>query len=335
MKQKSVYFFKSTANHLVFAIQSANVLVSADLKKLRWMFSTFDAHYHPTNSIKGDFIGPRRGLVTPWSTSSVEITQNMGINGIIRIEEFVQIKGDGIFDPMLKSVYKGINQNVFVADKKPEATILVDDISAYNDKEGLALSMDEILYLKSLSQKLNRNLTDSEIFGFAQANSEHCRHKIFNGTFVIDGQTKPFTLFQLIKETTRKNRNSVVSAYTDNCAFVQGPMVEQFAPADPTTSDYFNVFDYEAVLSLKAETHNFPTTVEPFNGAATGSGGEIRDRMGGGKASFPLGGSAVYMTAYPRLSNDRPWEQSIKPRKWLYQSPVEILIKEPGKFHSR
>ncbi|MEI8008668.1 MAG: phosphoribosylformylglycinamidine synthase [bacterium] len=327
MKQKSVYFFKSTANHLVFAIQSANVLVSADLKKLRWMFSTFDAHYHPTNSIKGDFIGPRRGLVTPWSTSSVEITQNMGINGIIRIEEFVQIKGDGIFDPMLKSVYKGINQNVFVADKKPEATILVDDISAYNNKEGLALSMDEILYLKSLSQKLNRNLTDSEIFGFAQANSEHCRHKIFNGTFVIDGQTKPFTLFQLIKETTRKNRNSVVSAYTDNCAFVQGPMVEQFAPADPTTSDYFNVFDYEAVLSLKAETHNFPTTVEPFNGAATGSGGEIRDRMGGGKASFPLGGSAVYMTAYPRLSNDRPWEQSIKPRKWLYQSPVEILIK--------
>jgi phosphoribosylformylglycinamidine synthase len=327
MKQKSVYFFKSTANHLVFAIQSANVLVSADLKKLRWMFSTFDAHYHSTNSINGNFIGPRRGLVTPWSTSSVGITQNMGISGITRIEEFVQIQGYVIFDPMLKSAYKNLNQNVFVVDKKPEDTILVDDISAYNNKEGLALSMDEVVYLKNLSQKLCRKLTDSEIFGFAQANSEHCRHKIFNGTFVIDGQTKPFTLFQLIKETTKKNRNSVISAYTDNCAFVQGPMVEQFAPADSTTSDYFKIFDYESVLSLKAETHNFPTTVEPFNGAATGSGGEIRDRMGGGKASFPLSGSAVYMTAYSRLSDDRPWEQSIKSRKWLYQSPVEILIK--------
>jgi phosphoribosylformylglycinamidine synthase len=194
-------------------------------------------------------------------------------------------------------------------------------------KKGLHSATDEIDYLENLGKKLKRKLTDSEIFGFSQVNSEHCRHKIFNGTFIIDGEEKTSSLFQLIKLTTNKNPNRVISAYKDNCAFIQGPEIEQFAPNMQDKPDYFQTERFEAVLSLKAETHNFPTTVEPFNGAATGSGGEIRDRIGGGKAAMPLAGTAVYMTSYPRLDGGRAWEKKIEARPWLYQTPEEILIK--------
>ena len=165
------------------------------------------------------------------------------------------------------------------------------------------------------------------MFGFSQVNSEHCRHKIFNGTFIIDGKEEESTLFELIKQTTKKNPNKVVSAYKDNCAFIQGPHAEQFAPATQDKSDFFNVKIFESVLSLKAETHNFPTTVEPFNGASTGTGGEIRDRIAGGKGAFPIAGTAVYMTSYPRPDGGRPWEKATKERPWLYQTPEDILIK--------
>ena len=165
--------------------------------------------------------------------------------------------------------------------------IFVKNIREYNKKEGLALSDVEVSYLEDLSKSIGRKLTDSEVFGFSQVNSEHCRHKIFNGIFVIDGEERESTLFQLIKNTTHLNRNKVVSAYKDNCAFLRGPVVEQFAPATQNKPDFFTVKDYQSVLSIKAETHNFPTTVEPFNGAATGTGGEIRDRIAGGKGAFP------------------------------------------------
>jgi phosphoribosylformylglycinamidine synthase len=131
----------------------------------------------------------------------------------------------------------------------------------------------------------------------------------------------------MIKKTTQENPNSILSAYKDNVAFSQGPVVEQFAPVDHSTSDYFVIKDIETVISLKAETHNFPTTVEPFNGASTGTGGEIRDRMGGGKGSWPIAGTAVYMTSYPRNDQGRQWEKTMKERNWLYQTPEQILIK--------
>ncbi|MBO6059179.1 MAG: phosphoribosylformylglycinamidine synthase, partial [Bacteroidaceae bacterium] len=116
-------------------------------------------------------------------------------------------------------------------------------------------------------------------------------------------------------------------AYKDNVAFAQGPVVEQFAPQDHSTSDYFVIRDIESVISIKAETHNFPTTVEPFNGASTGTGGEIRDRMGGGVGSWPIAGTAVYMTSYPRTQQEREWEKILPVREWLYQTPEQILIK--------
>lgn len=290
------------------------------------MFS--DAEYQEQEALEGWFVGPRREMLTPWSTNAVEITQNMGVKGISRIEEFFQVENeDASFDPMLQRKYNGLAQDIFTIEKLPDAILYIEDIAKYNKQEGLALSTEEIEYLDSVSEAMGRSLTDSEVYGFAQVNSEHCRHKIFNGTFIIDGKEMELSLFQLIKKTSNENPNKIVSAYKDNCSFVQGPVVQQFAPRTQDKPDFFEVKDIETVLSLKAETHNFPTTVEPFNGASTGTGGEIRDRMAGGKGSFPVAGTAVYMTSYPRLVADRPWEQATEEREWLYQTPEEILIK--------
>ncbi len=319
-----VLFFRSPNAYL--AVETRQILDKTNNDKLKWLFG--NATFIDTDVMEGTFVGPRKEMITPWSTNAVEITQNMGIEGIKRIEEFKLTEdSDPEFDPMLQRVYYELGQDLFTIDKKPAPVQNIDDISAYNKQEGLALSPDEISYLEKLSNKLNRKLTDSEIFGFSQVNSEHCRHKIFNGTFIIDGQEKELSLFQLIKLTTTTNPNRVVSAYKDNCAFIQGPTIEQFAPISQDVPEYFKTEQFESVLSIKAETHNFPTTVEPFNGAATGSGGEIRDRIAGGKASMPLAGTAVYMTSYPRLDGGRKWEKGIKPRKWLYHTPEEILIK--------
>ncbi len=311
---------------LIYAVQTVSDINSLDLDKLSWLFGNADKV--DGNEITGFFIGPRKEMITPWSTNAVEITQNMGINGIFRIEEFEEVNdANSPYDPMLKSLYTNLYQNIFTIDVTPEPILYIDNIKEYNEKEGLALNDDEIAYLEDLSKKLDRKLTDSEVFGFSQVNSEHCRHKIFNGTFIIDGEEKEESLFKLIKKTSNENHNRIVSAYKDNCAFVDGPKAVQFAPQTQDKPDFFNTKDIDTVISLKAETHNFPTTVEPFNGAATGTGGEIRDRIAGGKASIPMAGTAVYMTSYPRLDADRMWEENTTPRDWLYQTPEEILIK--------
>lgn len=321
-----ITFFKKGAK-TIFAVDSDHRLSSEEQKKFSWLFD--DAQPVVKPSLNGTYIGPRREMITPWSTNAVEIAQNMGIHGIFRIEEFTASTSNSPkYDKMLQRVYHTLDENVFTVTKTPEAIVYIDNLEEYNIKEGLALSPEEIAYLKGLSAKLHRPLTDSEVFGFSQVNSEHCRHKIFNGTFIIDGKEMPSSLFKLIKKTSQENKNSLVSAYKDNVAFVEGPTIEQFAPKSADKPDYFEVRDIGSVISLKAETHNFPTTVEPFNGAATGSGGEIRDRLGGGRASLPLAGTAVYMTSYPRTEADRAWERcTMPPRPWLYQSPEEILIK--------
>lgn len=320
-----IYFF-GNQSHTVFAVQSQNEISSDDSNKLNWLFG--NANKLEKSVLTDFFVGPRATMITPWSTNAVEITQNMGISGIIRIEEFEKVTTDFTdFDPMLSQKYSELNQEIFAINIQPEPILEIDDIDAYNKQEGLALSLEEVGYLDDLVTKLGRKLTDSEIFAFSQANSEHCRHKIFNGTFVIDGEEKPTSLFKLIRKTSETNPNEIVSAYKDNVAFVKGPTVTQFAPKSADKPDFYEEKEFESVLSLKAETHNFPTTVEPFNGAATGSGGEIRDRLAGGQGSLPLAGTAVYMTSYSRLDNDRTWEENMEERPWLYQTPMDILIK--------
>ena len=320
-----ILFFR-TPGQSVIATQCNKDMPVEDINKLCWLYG--NATVEKEENLQGWFIGPRREMITPWSTNAVEITQNMGVEGIRRIEEYFPVKDENAeHDPMLQRMYHGLNQQIFDVNIKPQPIIYIDDIETYNEQEGLALSPEEIEYLKKVETDLGRKLTDSEIFGFAQINSEHCRHKIFGGTFIIDGQEMESSLFQMIKKTTKENPNKIISAYKDNVAFAEGPVVEQFAPVDHSTSDYFIIKDIKTVISLKAETHNFPTTVEPFNGASTGTGGEIRDRMGGGKGSWPIAGTAVYMTSYPRTEEGREWEDILPVRKWLYQTPEQILIK--------
>ncbi len=320
-----IHFF-GNANSKIFAVQTTKELSAKTISKLTWLFG--NQPKIEALSLDAFFVGPRAAMITPWSTNAVEITQNMGIEDVIRIEEFNAVEADfKDFDPMISEKFKGLHQSTFTIDIKPESVLEIENIAAYNEQEGLALSNEEIDYLNSVSKRIGRNLTDSEVFGFSQVNSEHCRHKIFNGIFVIDGVEQPSSLFKMIKETSVKNPNDIVSAYKDNVAFIKGPKVEQFAPKSADKPDFYETKEFESVISLKAETHNFPTTVEPFNGAATGSGGEIRDRLAGGKGSIPLAGTAVYMTSYARLEENRPWEQAMDERKWLYQTPMDILIK--------
>jgi phosphoribosylformylglycinamidine synthase len=320
-----VLFFKGESS-IFYAVDIKHLLNQVDESKLCWLFGEAEAVHLPI--LTGFFVGPRREMITPWSTNAVEITQNMGISGIIRIEELTKVEtNEAPYDHMLQRLYSNPGQEIFVINKQSDPIINIEDIATYSQKEGLALSEDEITYLEGVAVKLGRPLTDSELFGFSQVNSEHCRHKIFNGTFIIDGETKPQTLFQLIRKTSNETPGRIVSAYKDNVAFIEGPTAEQFAPATQDKPDYFEVKDMNTVISLKAETHNFPTTVEPFNGAATGSGGEIRDRLAGGTGSLPIAGTAVYMTSYPRTDENRPWEAATEPREWLYQTPEEILIK--------
>ncbi|NRR90753.1 phosphoribosylformylglycinamidine synthase [Winogradskyella undariae] len=320
-----IHFFGNQSSK-VFAVQATKELSTETISKLTWLFG--DQSKIEQASLDAFFVGPRAAMITPWSTNAVEITQNMGISDILRIEEFTSVVEDyKDYDPMISEKYKSLNQGIFKIDIQPEAILNIEDISAYNQQEGLSLSDEEVEYLESVSKKIDRPLTDSEVFGFSQVNSEHCRHKIFNGTFVIDGEEMPTSLFKLIKETSKQFPNDIVSAYKDNVAFIKGPKVEQFAPKTADKPDFYETKDYESVISLKAETHNFPTTVEPFNGAATGSGGEIRDRLAGGKGSLPLAGTAVYMTSYSRLEENRHWENKFEAREWLYQTPMDILIK--------
>ncbi len=320
-----IQFFEN-ASGIVYAVQTSIPLNTEDVAKLNWLFG--NATQIETPSITQNFVGPRAAMITPWSTNAVEITQNMGVNGIIRIEEFQKTTEDfSDFDPMISQKYTSLTQDMFTVNVEPQPILEIEDIAAYNQQEGLALSNEEVAYLNNVANKIGRKLTDSEVFGFSQVNSEHCRHKIFNGTFVIDGEEQPTSLFKLIKSTSETNPNGIVSAYKDNVAFVKGPRVTQFAPNSADKPDFYSEKDFDSVISLKAETHNFPTTVEPFNGAATGSGGEIRDRLAGGQGSLPLAGTAIYMTSYSRLVGDREWENGMKERNWLYQTPMDILIK--------
>ena len=321
-----ILFFKTPQNSII-ASECTKALSQEEKDKLSWLYG--QAQELPQEKLEGFYIGPRREMVTPWSTNAVEITRNMGLEGLERIEEYFPVETeDAEYDPMLQRFYRGLDQDIFTIRIQPQGIQHIDDLETYNEQEGLALSKEEIEYLKKVEKDLGRPLTDSEVFGFAQINSEHCRHKIFGGTFIIDGKEMESSLFKLIKKTTQEHPGRIISAYKDNVAFSKGPVIEQFAPLDHSKPDYYQKKDVESVISLKAETHNFPTTVEPFNGASTGSGGEIRDRMGGGKGSWPIAGTAVYMTSYIHDDEQqREWEQLIPARKWLYQTPEQILIK--------
>ncbi|MDE6818690.1 MAG: phosphoribosylformylglycinamidine synthase, partial [Muribaculaceae bacterium] len=232
-----IQFFRKDAE-TVYAVDADHRLSAAEQEKFSWLFS--GAEPVDQSELAGRYVGPRREMITPWSTNAVEITQNMGLSGVRRIEEFrLDNSAEPAHDKMLQRVYEGLNGEIFTIDAAPAPIVYINDIHAYNLAEGLALSPEEEEYLTGLAEKLGRPLTDSEVFGFSQVNSEHCRHKIFNGTFIIDGEEMPSSLFKLIKKTSQEHPHKLVSAYKDNVAFVEGPTIDQFAPVNPERPDYF------------------------------------------------------------------------------------------------
>ena len=266
----AIYFFR-TKEQSIIATQANHQLTPEEIQKLCWLYG--DATLIEASTLDGTFVGPRREMITPWSTNAVEITQNMAIQGIQRIEEYYPIgqldnlqldnadsnlqqsskpqssnckSSNCQIDPMLQRLYKGLDQDIFTVNIQPAPIQHIENLEEYNEQEGLALSPEEIEYLHTVEGQLGRKLTDSEVFGFAQINSEHCRHKIFGGTFIIDGKEMPSSLFAMIKRTTQENPHKIISAYKDNVAFAEGPVVEQFAPADHSTSDHQRLVPREA-----------------------------------------------------------------------------------------
>ena len=175
--------FFGTPQTTIFALQTSSKISDESIKKLTWLLNT---DWIDQKVIPGFFIGPRATMITPWSTNAVEITQNMGIEGIDRIETFRSVDKIDDFDPMLSQKYENLDASIFDFEMQTEPIKEIFDIEQYNQAEGLSLNSDEVAYLNNLSKNLNRPLTDSEVFGFSQVNSEHCRHKIFNGQFILD-----------------------------------------------------------------------------------------------------------------------------------------------------
>ncbi|MDR0398026.1 MAG: phosphoribosylformylglycinamidine synthase [Candidatus Nomurabacteria bacterium] len=302
---------------LVYVVISTAELAESAVRRLEEYFLSSALLQEP-GGINGPFVGPRTSMETPWSTNAVAA---IGDPNIVRIEKYEQY-GGGSYDPMLQEVLTGLSAEAFLSRSPATMFREVDDITAFNQTEGLALSTQEISYLHQVAQSYGRHLTDCEIFLFAQINSEHCRHKIFNGEFIIDGTEKSLSLFQLIKSTYPYHGfNGVASAYVDNSAafgldriFILQSNAGILQPANS-----------RIYTTGKVESHNHPTGVSASAGAGTGTGGEIRDRMGTGRGSWPLAGGAAYFVPELRLYGDTG--SNMPARSWLYQDPIKILIR--------
>jgi phosphoribosylformylglycinamidine synthase len=289
---------------------------------------------------------PRLGTVSPWSSKATDIAHLCGLSGVRRIERGVVFTVEGtisdepalrhaLSDRMTESVLERLADATALftrAEPKPLATIDVlkegrGAIEHANADMGLALAPDEIDYLVDAFRALGKNPTDVELMMFAQANSEHCRHKIFNADFVIDGAEQPESLFRMIRRTTEASPGGVLSAYKDNAAVVEGPEAARFFP-DPESHVYSGRREPVHLL-MKVETHNHPTAISPHPGAATGSGGEIRDEGATGRGAKPKAGLTGFSVSNLKLPGHvQPWEEDYgKPER--IASALDIMIDGP------
>lgn len=291
---------------------------------------------------------PRPGTISPWSSKATDIAKNCGLEQIKRLERGIVYWVEGrspdvhrdvvsacLFDRMVESVLPSTESARVLFEKhEPSPLIDVDVIAGgkralvnANSELGLALADDEIDYLTASFTELGRNPTDVELMMFAQANSEHCRHKIFNASWTIDGEKQPHSLFKMIKNTYQCGGQNVLSAYSDNAAVVAGPVAGRFF-AQPYTAEYR--YSEEPInLLMKVETHNHPTAIAPFPGAGTGSGGEIRDEGAVGKGSKPKVGLTGFTVSNLNIPGyEQPWEHDYgRPSRIV--SALDIMIEGP------
>ena len=291
------------------------------------------------------FVVPRLGTVSPWSSKATDIARVCGLAGVRRIEQGRAYFLDGVsalpaaalaalHDPMTESVLgePAQLQHVFAAQPRRELRTVdvlaggVDALAAANRDWGLALSAEEIDYLVGYYREARQNPTDAELMMFAQVNSEHCRHKIFNAEFTVDGQTQPHSLFEMIKLTHAAAPQGVLSAYKDNAAVIEGwPAMRWFADRDHVWRGH----DEAVHILMKVETHNHPTGISPHPGAATGAGGEIRDEAATGRGGKPKAGLAGFSVANLRIPDFvQPWEAEL-PRPPRMASALQIMIDGP------
>ncbi len=288
---------------------------------------------------------PRLGTISPWSTKATDIARNCGLSAIKRVERGIawQIAGSisdekalrgALHDRMTESLLERREDGARIfarAEPRPLARVDLSPgksaLEAANKRLGLALADDEVDYLLKSYAALGRDPTDVELMMFAQANSEHCRHKIFNADFVIDGEKREKSLFKLIKVSTEQSPNGVLSAYKDNAAVIEGHTAARFMP-DPRTGRY--TYSTEPIdILMKVETHNHPTAISPYPGAATGSGGEIRDEGATGRGAKPKAGLSGFSVSNLRLPGAlRPWEVDYgKPSR--IASALDIMLEGP------
>lgn len=296
------------------------------------------------------YVLPRFGTISPWSTKASDIVAHCGLDKIARVERGVafyigakqELTKDELkalaqllHDPMIESVVTELEQAAqLFRDELPKALFEVPLLSdgksaleAANKELGLALSDDEIDYLVKAYLDLEKNPTDVELMMFAQVNSEHCRHKIFNADWIVDGESKEHSLFRMIRETHMQNPEGTLVAYSDNSSVLAGSKSTRFFP-NPESKEYQGV-EEEIHILCKVETHNHPTAISPFPGAATGSGGEIRDEGATGRGSKPKAGLSGYSVSNLRLPDaPRAWEgEQAKPAR--IASPLQIMLEGP------
>ena len=297
------------------------------------------------------FIGPRVGTISPWSSRATDIIKNCGIN-ILRAEklslftfktksnkklskkELIEI-GCLIYDQMTDSIFltQESIKDLFI-HKQPSKLSHIDishrglkALQDFNQSQGLALSNEEIDYLYKYFNSENRNPTDAELMMFAQANSEHCRHKIFNADWEIEGQPQERSLFKMIKNTHELSPQNTVVAYSDNSSIIEGSEIKRFYP---NKKDLFGENIELTHYLMKVETHNHPTAISPFAGAATGAGGEIRDEGATGRGSKPKAGLSGFSVSNLNVPNFiQPWERNLMGSPDRIASPLKIMIDGP------
>ena len=333
--------------YAVDLLEDAEDLSSEELTKLRILLNDSDIEISGQLTDEATLVVPRLGTISPWSSKATDITHTCGLEKIHRIERGTVFFLGGVAESnraametllhdrmMHQLLYNTEDMAGLFLHQTPKPSTTVDVLAggrealvAANQQMGLALSGDEIDYLVNAFEGLGRNPVDAELMMFAQANSEHCRHKIFNADWTIDGEDKPNSLFGMIRNTYQKSPQGVLSAYSDNAAVVEGAAATRFFP-DPETGKY--QYSNENVhFQIKVETHNHPTAISPWPGAATGSGGEIRDEGATGRGSKPKAGLTGFTVSNLNIPGfEQPWERAYgKPARIV--TPFEIMIEGP------
>ena len=334
-----------------YFVGSEKALDAATVEKLQALLAAQSVEQTPKarEGLHLFLVTPRLGTISPWASKATNIAENCGLEGVERIERGMAVWLEGaltdgqkqqwaalLHDRMTESVLTDIDAAAQLFHHIQSETFSSVDVLGggkealvkANTEMGLALSADEIDYLVENYQALNRNPTDVELMMFAQANSEHCRHKIFNADFILNGEKQPKSLFGMIRDTHNAHPEGTVVAYKDNSSVIEGAKIERFYPNAAENQGY-RFHEEDTHIIMKVETHNHPTAIAPFAGAATGAGGEIRDEGATGKGSRPKAGLTGFTVSNLNIPGlEQPWEQAYgKPGH--IASPLDIMIEGP------